>query len=87
MVQTSSMRKRGMSRRHSYTRRLRQSPCRGKGRATCRRTSGCKYSSGKKRSFCRKNKNTKRMKGGTSKYMGNSSLNGTPLDRAIGASH
>ena len=60
------MRRRSLSRRHSYVRRLRQSPCRGKGRATCRRVSGCKYSSGKKRSFCRKNKNTKRrMKGGS----------------------
>jgi len=60
------MRKHSASRKRSYARRVRKSPCRGKGRATCRRTSGCKYSSGKKRSFCRKSKNTthKKMKGG-----------------------
>jgi len=66
MVSTRSMRKHSASRKRSYARRVRKSPCRGKGRATCRRTSGCKYSSGKKRSFCRKSKNTthKKMKGG-----------------------
>tara|TARA_B110000285_G_scaffold233567_1_gene307765 strand:- start:4061 stop:4321 length:261 start_codon:yes stop_codon:yes gene_type:complete len=86
MVKTRTMRRKSLSRRHSYVRRLRKSPCRGKGRATCRRTSGCKYSSGMKRSFCRKNKNTKRrMKGGTSKYMGNSNMTGSPLDRALSA--
>ena len=66
MVATRSMRKLTASKKRSYARRVRKSPCRGKGRATCRRTSGCKYSSGKKRSFCRKSKNTthKKMKGG-----------------------
>lgn len=66
MVATRSMRKLSASKNRSYARRVRKSPCRGKGRATCRRTSGCKYSSGKKRSFCRKSKNTthKKMKGG-----------------------
>jgi hypothetical protein len=66
MVATRSMRKLSASKKRSYARRVRKSPCRGKGRATCRRTSGCKYSSGKKRSFCRKSKNTthKKMKGG-----------------------
>lgn len=65
MVATRSMRKRTTSKRQSYRRLLRKSPCRGKGRATCRRTSGCKYSRGKKRSFCRKSKNTShKMKGG-----------------------
>ena len=86
MVKTRTMRRKSLSRRHSYVRRLRKSPCRGKGRATCRRTSGCKYSSGMKRSFCRKNKNTKRrMKGGTSKYMGNSNMTGSPLNAALSA--
>ena len=81
MVKTRTMRNKSLSRRHSYVRRLRQSPCRGKGRATCRRVPGCKYSSGKKRSFCRKKKNTKRrMKGGTSKYMSNSNMTGSPLN-------
>ena len=66
MVATRSMRKLSASKKRTYARRVRKSPCRGKGRATCRRTSGCKYSSGKKRSFCRKSKNTthKKMKGG-----------------------
>ena len=59
MVRTRSMRKKQMSRRRSYARRVRKSPCRGKGPATCRRTSGCKMSKGKKRTFCRKSRNTK----------------------------
>lgn len=66
MVQTRARHASRNSRNRSYARRVRKSPCRGKGRATCRRTSGCKYSSGKKRSFCRKNRNTKRMRGGKS---------------------
>ena len=60
MVRTRSMRKAQMSRKRSYARRVRKSPCRGKGPATCRRTSGCKMSKGKKRTFCRKSRNTKR---------------------------
>ena len=60
MAYTRSMRKRHASRKRSYARRVRKSPCRGKGRATCRRTSGCKMSNGKKRTFCRKSRNTKR---------------------------
>jgi len=40
--------------------RVRSSHCRRKGPAACRGTKGCKYSKGKKRSFCRKTKNTKR---------------------------
>ena len=48
------------SARRSYRKRVRSSPCRGKGRTTCRATKRCKYTSGKKRSFCRKVKNTKR---------------------------
>ena len=66
MVATRSMRKHSASRKRSYARRVRKSPCRGKGRATCRRVSGCKYNKGKKRTFCRKSKNStlKKMKGG-----------------------
>jgi hypothetical protein len=53
------------SAKRSYRKRVRSSPCRGKGRTTCGRTTcratkRCKYTSGKKRSFCRKVKNTKR---------------------------
>jgi hypothetical protein len=75
MVATRSMRKLSASRKRSYARRVRKSPCRGKGRATCRRVSGCKYSSGKKRSFCRKSKNSSRkMKGGKMSALSPSSL-------------
>ena len=65
MVATRSMRKLTASKKRTYARRVRKSPCRSKGRNTCKRTPGCKYSSGKKRSFCRKSKNTSlKMKGG-----------------------
>ena len=56
--------KRGGSRKsalRSYRRRVRGSKCRKKGPAVCRALKGCKYvSKGKKRSFCRKRKNTHR---------------------------
>ena len=52
------------SAKRSYRKRVRSSPCRGKGPAVCRATKRCKYvSKGKKRSFCRKTKNTKRRVG------------------------
>jgi hypothetical protein len=51
------------SARRTYRKRIRSSHCRQKGPAACRGTKGCKYSSGKKRSFCRKTKNTKRRVG------------------------
>ena len=63
MVRTRSTRKAHASRNRSYARRVRKSPCRAKGPATCRRTAGCKYSRGSKRSFCRKSANTKRTMG------------------------
>ena len=44
----------------SNRRRLKKSKCRGKGPAACRGTAGCKLASGKKRSFCRNNKNRTR---------------------------
>ena len=40
-----------------YRSRVKRSHCRGLGRATCRRTSGCKRANGTKRSFYRKNRN------------------------------
>ena len=69
MVQTRSMRKTTLKRRKSakksYARRVRKSACRGKRAYACAATSGCKYTKGKKRTFCRKSRNTKRrMKGG-----------------------
>lgn len=50
----SALRKRSM--RRSYARHAKNSQCKGKGPAVCRSLSGCKYASGKKRSFCRKAK-------------------------------
>ena len=45
----------------SYRRRGKTSKCRKKGPAVCRSLRGCKYAGkGKKRSFCRKVKNTRR---------------------------
>lgn len=60
MPQTRTMRKRNASRKRSYARRVRKSPCRGKGPAVCRSKPGCKYTKGKKRTFCRKTRNAKR---------------------------
>ena len=68
MAYTRGAKRRSLSRKRSYARRVRRSHCRGKGPAVCRGTSGCKYASGKKRTFCRKNKNTKRMKGGNTTH-------------------
>lgn len=48
------------SARKSYAVRRRSSKCRGKRGRTCNKTVGCKYASGKKRSFCRKSKSTRR---------------------------
>lgn len=61
-VRTRSMRRKGpsMSAKKSYRRRVKSSTCRKKGPAVCRSMPGCKYSSGKKRSYCRKVKNTRR---------------------------
>ena len=44
------------SRRRSYRRHSKSSKCKGKGPAACRGTPGCKYASGRKRSYCRKGK-------------------------------
>lgn len=48
------------SRRRSYARRAKASHCKGKGPAACRGAPGCKVASGKKRSFCRKSRSTRR---------------------------
>ena len=45
------------SRAATYRARIKASPCRKLGRATCRRRPGCKRASGTKRAFCRKSKN------------------------------
>lgn len=46
--------------RKSYRRRVKASSCRGKRARTCTKSHGCKHAKGKKRSFCRKKKNTRR---------------------------
>lgn len=61
-MKTRSMRKRMPSSgaKKSYRRRLRSSPCRGRKAYSCAAKSGCKMSKGKKRSFCRRSKNSRR---------------------------
>ena len=41
----------------TYRSRVKNSPCRKLGPATCRRKTGCKRANGTKRAFCRKTKN------------------------------
>jgi len=53
-MQTRGQKKRAHS---SYRRHRRSSHCHKKGRATCRNTSGCNYTTGK-RQYCRKSRNT-----------------------------
>ena len=52
------------SAKRSYRRRVRSSKCRKLRGAVCKRTAGCKMARGKKRSFCRKTRNTKRHRRG-----------------------
>lgn len=62
-VQTRSMRKKRVpssGAKKSYRRKLRSSACRGKKGYACAAAPGCKMSKGKKRSFCRRSKNTRR---------------------------
>ena len=59
MVRTRKQRSLSRRRRRTYRMRAKNSPCKGKGPAVCRAKPGCKYSSGRKRSFCRKSQNKK----------------------------
>ncbi len=70
MAKTRAMRRASLSRRRSYRRRVKSSACRGKGPAVCRSMDNCKYSSGRKRSYCRKAKNTRRHRRGGSRRGG-----------------
>ena len=64
MVKTRHMKKKAsLSRRRSYRRRVKASPCRKKGPAVCRSMKNCKFVS-KKRRYCRKSHNAKRRRGG-----------------------
>ena len=64
MVKTRAMHRRSASAKRSYRRRVKASACRGMRGRTCNKTAGCKYVSGSKRSFCRKSKNTRRVRRG-----------------------
>ena len=44
----------------TYKCRVKTSKCRGLKSRTCSRATGCKFTKGKKRSFCRKTKNNMR---------------------------
>ena len=55
--------KASLSKRRSYRRRVKSSPCRRKRPAVCRSMKNCKFVS-RKRRYCRKSKNTKRRRGG-----------------------
>jgi hypothetical protein len=48
------------SAKRSYRRRIAHSKCRKLTRAKCSKTRGCKMAKGKKRTFCRKSRNTRR---------------------------
>ena len=58
-MKTRSATRSRASKRKIYRARVKSSRCRKLGRATCRRTSGCKNATGTKRRFCRKSKNTR----------------------------
>ena len=75
-MQTRSQKKRAQS---SYRRHRRSSHCQKKGRATCKNTSGCKYTSGK-RQYCRKSRNT-HAKTFRNKQRGGSTLETLPSNR------
>jgi|TARA_B110000858_G_C17507948_1_gene339092 hypothetical protein len=53
-------RKLSLTTKRIYRKRVKKSPCRGKNKVSCRSTSGCKVSKGRKRTFCRKKLNTKK---------------------------
>ena len=56
-MRTRSVTKTLSNKRKIYRDRVKKSKCRKLGRATCRRTSGCKNANGTKRRFCRKSTN------------------------------
>ena len=68
MVRMAKKPKLSKTRARSYRRRLKASPCRRKGPAVCRGTAGCKVASGRKRSFCRRSRSTRRVKRGGNEH-------------------
>ena len=57
MATTRSKSSAAKTRKQIYRQRVKASRCRGRRGRVCNKTEGCKYASGTKRSFCRKNKN------------------------------
>lgn len=62
VMKTRAAHRKSASARRSYRRRVKSSKCRGLKSPACNSTSGCKMTKGKKRSFCRKSKITRRNK-------------------------
>lgn len=60
MMKTRAAHRKTASARRSYRRRVKSSKCRGLKPGMCLAKDGCKMSRGKKRSFCRKVKSTRR---------------------------
>jgi hypothetical protein len=58
MATTRSMSKKITHKLNIYRMRVKKSPCRKLGKATCRRKYGCKMANGTKRKYCRKRMNT-----------------------------
>ena len=75
------MQTRGQKRRanSSYRRHRRSSHCHKKARSTCKNTSGCKYTNGK-RQYCRKSRNT-HSRSFRNKQRGGSTLEALPSSR------
>lgn len=59
-MKTRAVHRKTASARRSYRRRVKASKCRGLKPGICLAKDGCKFSRGKKRSFCRKVKSTRR---------------------------
>lgn len=60
MLKTRATHKKSASARRSYRRRVKESKCRGLKPGVCLAKDDCKFSRGKKRSFCRKAKSMRR---------------------------
>jgi len=60
MARSKNMHKVVSSAKRSYRRRVKSSKCRGLKPGMCVAKSGCKFSRGTKRAFCRKSKSTRR---------------------------
>jgi hypothetical protein len=58
-VKTRSVRKIADSKKKTYRARVKRSTCKNKKPYACAASTKCKIAKGKKRTFCRKKKNTK----------------------------